>query len=239
MEKPEDFGIYIPSYNRADTISTHLLLEYYKVVVRESQLEDYAKRVPRENIIAVEDSKINSMQKVWNWVIDNAPETIISLIGDDIPNFIYRLDYNVKITDPELITSEIERIAQLMMDLDIGWGCDDASPAPWNYNAEFTFAGTSGGINWCKRDKYVSRYSEEVGYCCDTDVVLTELLVNRVVLKPKYLCVGGSPDVNKGGNSKKSRASMVASFEYMKKKWGKYFDYQLDSNKIYVRVKRT
>ena len=148
------------------------------------------------------------------------------------------LDYNERIKDPEIITSEIERIAQLMMDLDIGWGCDDATCAPWNYNSEFAFAGTSGGISWINRKKYKARFNEDIGYCCDTDVVFQELLKNRIVLKPKYLVAHGGTDTNKGGNSSKSRASMISSFELMKQKWGKYFDYDLKSNKIFVRVPR-
>ena len=238
MEKPKNFGIYIPSYKRADTITTHKLLEYYKVVVRESEAEDYARNIPIENIIAVPDHEINSVCKVWNWMIENAPEDYICTIGDDCPDFYYRLDTNQKITDPEIITSEIERIAQLTMDLDIGWGCDTATNVPWGYDAEFTFKGTTGGINWINRKKLVGRFNEDIGYCCDTDVVFQELLANRIILSPKYLCAGGGADKNKGGNSKKSRASMVASFELMKKKWGKYFSYSLKTNKISINVKR-
>ena len=238
MEKPKNFGIYIPSYKRADTISTHNLVEYYKVVVRESEAEAYEKTIPKENIIAVEDEKINNVCKVWNWIIDNAEEDYISIIGDDCPDFYYRLDKNVRITDPEVITSEIERVAQLMVDLNIGWGCDDATNVPWGYDREFAFKGTTGGINWINRKKYKSRFNEDIGYCCDTDVVFQELLTNRIILKPKYFCAGGGADKNKGGNSKKSRASMIASFEMMKKKWGKYFRYDLKSNKIFVLVDR-
>ena len=75
MEKPENFGIYIPSYRRADTITTHKLLEYYKVVVRQSGAEEYAQTIPAENILPVEDEKINSVCKVWNWIIDNPKKT--------------------------------------------------------------------------------------------------------------------------------------------------------------------
>ena len=237
-EQVRQMGIYIPSYNRSDTIATHKLLEYYKVVVRESEREKYLKVIPEENLISVEDEKINSVSKVWNWTIENAPEDIICTLGDDMNDCIYRLDYNEKITDPEVVTSELERIAQLMCDLDIGYGCVDATIAPWNYLQEFTFAGTSGGIVWVNKRIYKSKYNDDIGYCCDTDVVFQELCNNRIVLKPKYFCSHGGTDTNKGGNSKKSRASMIASFELMKNKWGKYFDYNLKSNKIYVRVKR-
>jgi len=164
------------------------------------------------------------------------------MIADDCPDFIYRLDTNTKVTDPEVITAEIERIAQLMADLDIGWGCDDPTNVPWGYDGEFAFKGLSGGINWINKKVYKARFNEEVGYCCDTDVVLQELLVNRIVLKPRYFCAGvpkeGSADKNKGGNSKKSRESMIASFELMKHKWGKYFDYNLKSNKPKIKVDR-
>lgn len=136
------------------------------------------------------------------------------------------------------VTPDIERVAQMMVDLNIGWGCDDATNVPWAYDREFAFKGTAGGINWVNRKKYSSRFNEDIGYCCDTDVVFQELLKNRIVFKPKYFCAGGGADKNKGGNSKKSRASMIASFELMKKKWGKYFRYDLKSNKIFIQVER-
>ena len=131
MNKPENFNIYIPSYGRADTITTHKLLEYYTVVVRESQREDYLQSIPAENILAVPDEEINSVCKVWNWLIDNAPEDYICLIGDDVPCFYYRLDRSEKLTDPEIITSEIERIAQIQMDLA---GCDSGDDAFDNFS---------------------------------------------------------------------------------------------------------
>ena len=42
------FGIYIPSYKRAATISTHKLLEYYKVVVRKSEETEYLKVIRKK-----------------------------------------------------------------------------------------------------------------------------------------------------------------------------------------------
>lgn len=238
MNENKMFGIYIPSYNRADTISTHKLLEYYKVVVRKSQKEDYLKVIPEENLIAVDDEEICSVSKVWNWVIDNAEEEVIAILGDDMSGCLYRLDFNVTIEDYSLITAEIERIAQLIYDLDIGYGCDDATNTPWNYNQEFAFTGTTGGITWVNRKVYKSRYNDAIGYCCDFDVVFQELLKNRIVLKPKYFCPVAGTDTNKGGNSSKTRQSMIDSFKTMKLKWGKYFDYDLKSNKVFCRVKR-
>lgn len=207
-------------------------------VVRKSQKEDYLKVIPEENLIAVDDEEICSVSKVWNWVIDNAEEEVIAILGDDMSGCLYRLDFNVPIEDYSLITAEIERIAQLIYDLDIGYGCDDATNTPWNYNQEFAFTGTTGGITWVNRKVYKSRYNDAIGYCCDFDVVFQELLKNRIVLKPKYFCPVAGTDTNKGGNSSKTRQSMIDSFKTMKLKWGKYFDYDLKSNKVFCRVKR-
>lgn len=236
--KKKSFGIYIPSYKRSDTITTHKWLEYYKVVVRKSEEEDYEKVIPKENIIAVEDKEINSLEKVLNWINENSKEDIICVLGDDVNYFQYRLDTNKKIEDKDLIIGEIERIAQLLDDLNVGYACITATGVPWGYDQEIAFKGTSGGMFWINKEKFKSKNDEEIGYCMDTNIVLNELLLNRIVLVPKYLTMVAGTDTNKGGNSGKTRDSMVTSFELMKKKWGKYFDYDLKTNKIFIRVKR-
>ena len=237
-EQLRKLGIYIPSYKRAETTTTYKFLEYYKYVVRESEYEQYRKVIPEENIIAVKDEEICNIVKVVNWIIDNSEEDIIAMVDDDMRDFVYRLDTNTSVTDPEIATSEIERIAQLMVDLDIGYGAVDASIVPWGYGSEFEFKGTTGGLRWFNKKVFKSKFNEDIGYCCDMDAVLHELLVNRIVLKPKYFCSHGLTDVNAGGNSQKKRSDQIASFEMMKHKWGKYFDYDLKTNKVYVRVRR-
>ena len=89
-----NFGIYIPSYKRANTISTHKLLEYYKVVVRKSEEDAYLKVISKENMIAVPDEEIDNIVKVVNWIVDNAEEDVIAMIDDDMNDLIYRLDFN-------------------------------------------------------------------------------------------------------------------------------------------------
>lgn len=123
-------------------------------------------------------------------------------------------------------------------DLDIGYGAVDASAVPWGYSGEFEFKGTSGGMPWFNKSAYKSRFLEEVYHNCDLDVVLHELLVNRIILKPKYLCTHGGTDTNAGGNSSKTRKDQEACAELMKNKWGKYFDYDFKSNKPFIKVKR-
>ena len=237
MDAPT-FNIYIPSYKRSDTCCTHKILEYCTYVVRKSEEAEYRKVEGSPKLWVVDDDKIDNLVKVVNYIVENAPEDIICMIDDDVPNMVYRLDTNEKLTDPETITAEFERIGQIMWDLGIGYGAVDASMAPWNYQSEFEFKGTSGGMRWFNKKAYKSRFREEVYHNCDLDVVLHELLVNRIILKPKYLCTHGGTDTNKGGNTSKKRADQVACAEIMKSKWGKYFDYNFNNNKPYIRVRR-
>ena len=237
MSKTATLGIYIPSYKRAATATTHNLLERHVYVVRESEEAAYREH-GITSILAVEDSQINSVVKVNRWLIENAPEDLIAILDDDLHHFYHRLESNVVIDSPEIIMSEIERIAQIMLDLSIGYAATDPTTAPWNYNSEFEFKGTSGGMRWVNRKAFKAKLREDVEFNWDLDVVLQELLYNRIILKPKYFCSKGLTDTNAGGLSDKKRSQQVASINLMKIRWGKYFAYNFDSNKPYIRVKR-
>ena len=230
-------GIYIPSYRRAKSATTHKFLEYYKYVVRESEAEEY-RAAGIENIMAVADELIGGLTEVNQWLIDNAPEQIICILDDDIHHFYYRLDRQDSIEDPALITSEIERISQLMLDLEVGFAATDATTSIWNYDGEFSFKGTAGAVRWINLKVFKGKCEKELEYNYDLDLVLQELLVNRIILKPRYFCSKGLTDTNEGGASAKDRQSQYASINLMRAKWGKYFDYNLKSNKPYIRVER-
>ena len=233
------FGIYIPSYRRAQTATTHRFLEYGTYVVRKSE-EDAYRSVDLGNcgIMGVEDEKICGLTEVNQWLIDNAPEEIICILDDDLHQFLYRMFESDDIKDPEVVTSELERIAQLMADLSIGFAATDPTVRPWNYDAEFSFKGTAGGVRWVNRSVFKAHCVKELEYNYDIDLVLQELLVNRIILKPKYFCSKGLTDTNEGGASEKKRGDQIASINLMKHKWGRYFSYNFDNNTPRINVPR-
>lgn len=233
----EKLGIYVPSYNRASTTTTFQLLDYCTYVVRKSQEEEYRSRGIK-NIWAVDDCEIDNLCKVSNYIVDHAPEKIIFTIDDDVDYFIYRMEKNEKIKDMDIVMGEIERIAQIMLDLEIGFGAEDAAITPWNYCSEFTFKGTTGAMRWYNKDVYKSKFREEVYHNCDLDVMLHELLINRITLKPMYLCVKAGTDTNAGGNSSKTRQEQRDCVTEMKRRWGKYFSYNFKTNKPTINVSR-
>lgn len=241
MSEPT-FGIYIPSYKRAKTCTAHKFLEYGTYIVRESEYEEYAEALKdyadHIKVQAVEDSQICGLTEVNQWLIDNAPEDIIAILDDDIHHFYYRMFDTVSLDDPATVTAELERMAQLMSDLGIGFGATDATIRPWNYDCEFSFKGAAGAVRWVNRRVFKAKCHKELEYNYDLDLVLQELLVNRVILKPKYFCSKGLTDTNAGGASEKKRGDQVTSIDLMKQKWGKYFSYNMKMNVPHINVKR-
>ena len=233
----KSFNIYVPSYGRAETTNTFKLLDYCTYVVRKSEEAAYRAR-GIESIWAVEDTEIDNLCKVSNYINEHSPEDVIFTIDDDVDYFLYRTDQNVKIADRETVMAEIERIAQLIVDLGIGFCAEDAAIAPWNYISEFTFKGTTGAMRWYNKEVYKSRFREEVYHNCDLDVMLHELLVNRIILRPMYFCVQAGTDTNSGGNSSKTRQEQKDCAREMKIRWGKYFDYNFKNNKPKINVQR-
>lgn len=229
-------GIYVPSYKRYDAIKTLHLFEYCTYVVRKSEEEKY-RQAGVENILAVEDQEIDSAMKVVEYIIKNTPEDIVFIADDDIADMTYRMDDTTALEkDKDKITAEVERIAQLMVDLKVGYGCVDATPVPYGYDAEFAFKGTSGSMKWVNKSVFKAKLDKTVPYNWDIDMVLQELLHNRIVLKPRYICDKAIGDVNKGGDSEKKWQQRIDSITNMHLKWGRYFDYNFKNNRPYVKL---
>lgn len=232
------FNIYVPSYRRSHAIQTAHTLEYCTYVIRKSEEQSY-RDAGITDLVAVEDSKIDSLLKVIQWIVDNAEEDVIAMIDDDIEHLIYRLDYNNEIEDPAVATAEIERIAQIMYDLGIGYGGVDFTSKLWGYTSEFGFTGVAGGLRWFNRAVYKAVPDFKAEKNDDIDRCLQELLHNRIILKPKYLCVSGEQNKNEGGTTDgKTRREQLDSIEYMSLKWGDYFRYNLKTNVPNIIVKR-
>jgi hypothetical protein len=230
------FNVYVISYNRADTTTTYKNLEYCTYVVRKSQEQAYSKLgVP---LLAVDDDLISSGVKVLNYLLDNAPEEVIAVLDDDIDKFVYRLDKNVTIDNPVDVNIELERLAQLLVDLDIGLLGVPVRSIPYGYIAEFNFAGLIGPVRIYNRPKIKSRYND-MPFFGDTDFVLQELLHNRIILRPNYFCADAQIETNAGGdNSYRTKHIQENQYRLMKAKWGKHISFNSKRNITQIHVKR-
>ena len=231
-------GIYVQSYNRYDKILTQDLFEECTYVVRKSE-EEFYKNAGVKKILAVDDDLINNAIKTYYYIINNAPEDIVFVADDDIEDFGYRLNDTQRMEkDKEVITAEVERIAQIMADLKIGYAAIDATGVPYGYDGEFAFKGTSGSIKWVNKAVFKAKPDEKCKFNYDLDLILQELLYNRIILKPRYIIGFDKQDTNAGGDSKKKRQDQIDSITNMQTKWGKYFKYNFSNNKPMINVKR-
>ncbi len=238
MKKEKTLGVYVPSYKRSNKIITEHLLNSCTYVVRKSEEELY-KAAGVKKVWAVEDSLINNMTKTRQYIIDNAPEDIVMQIDDDISSIMYRLEDTEIITDKDVIDMEFIRIAQLLEDLHLGFASITVTAKPWSYTQEFQFAGLCGGIYWFNREWYKAEMDEKADVKEDTDKVLQELLHNRIILIPKYLAMNAGIDTNEGGdNINKNMRKIVECNEYMKIKWGRYYEFDEKKNTPKIAVKR-
>ena len=231
------YKVYVPSYKRSNAIHTNNLFEECTYVVRKSEEELY-RNAGIKNILSVEDEKIDSNIKVYYYIIENAKEDIAVIVDDDIQEYVYRLDSNTSTKDKEIIISEIERIAQILYDLDLGYASTDNTSIPYGYDGEFAFKGIPGSTAWINRKKFKGKIDESVKYNFDVDIVLQELLKNRITIRPRYFMSKAKIDTNSGGDSKKIRQDQIDSINNMKLKWGKYFNYDFKHNKPTIKVNR-
>ena len=216
------FNIYVRSYNRYDNVMTSELVEYCTYVVRASQADLYkAKGV---KVLAVEDRFIDSGAKVLNWLIENAEEDVIAVLDDDIKRFKYRLDkYDLNLSK-EQATREIERLGQLISDLDIGYATIAGHGNLLYYDRPFRFVGVNAGLKIFNRAKVVGRFDSSIRFLYDDDFQFQELLTNRIALICEYFLCDSFIDTNGGGNNDdKTKAEFQYNHDELKRRWGKYY----------------
>lgn len=238
--KQTTFNIYVMSYKSAESITSHKFFEYCTVVVREEEEADYRANGVN-NLLVIPDGAVDDFMSTLYWIIDNTPEDVIFICDDDCEDFAYRLDdtYSIKSLmtgdiDKECITAEVERIAQLLVDLDLGIACDNASQAPYAYTQEFTVKGMPGHFRWINKPCLKATYDPKDEAASDIDMVMQELLGNRIILQPRYFICKSTI----GKNTTEDRATQKIFIESMKNKWGKYYDYNFKRNIASINVSR-
>lgn len=242
MNQSISFNIYCMSYKRPNAIMSKNLFEYCTYVVREEEADAY-RASGVDDLLVIPTGEAWSFMSTLYWIIKHAPEDVIFVCDDDIEKFVYRLDDTTYLEhkdgtpDKEMITAEVERIGQMIADLDIGLAFDQPTLAPYAYDSEFKFVGMPGHIRWINRNALKATYDKNDPAASDVDMMLQELLKNRIILQPRYLCVKAAMDLNEGAS--RTRAGHLILVESLKNKWGKYYDYDHKRNIARLGVKRT
>ena len=237
------------SYKRSDCIETNNHLEYCTYVVREEEKSLYIS-AGIENLLVIPNkatlrcgAPITSFSSTFRWIIENSPEECIAILDDDIIRFAYRLDDYKEINDKnyknpsEIITSEIERLAQLTVDLELGLLTDNPHYALYGYTQEFTFKGTPGALRIVNKLCFKACFDPDDAASSDVDLVMQELFFNRIILQPRYFMAVAKKDTNEGGGYTDTNVKNNYRIA-MKNKWKKYFGYDTKKNIIKINLKR-
>lgn len=220
---------------------TKHLFEYCTYVVREDEETAY-RNAGVDDLLVIPNGQAWNFMSTLYWIINNTPEDVIFIADDDIEKFVYRLDDTKYLEfgngepDKETITAEVERIGQLIYDLGVGLAFDQPTLAPYAYDREFSFKGMPGHIRWVNKSKLRATYTRGELTPSDVDMALQELLYNRIILQPRYLCVKAFMDKNDGARN--NRKAFLEFTEAMKNKWGKYYEYNPKRNIGKIQVKR-
>ncbi len=238
------FNIYVMSYQRSDKIVTQDLFEYCTYVVREEEAELYRKAGVR-NLLAIPTGCIQFgfIDTLW-WVIQNTPEDVIFIADDDITRFVYRMNDWLSIDSKNfanpaaIVTAEVERIGQVLYDLDLGLAYDGPQKTLFAYDKEWNFKGMPGHCRWVNKKALKASYNSEDDAGSDIDMAMQEMLYNRITLQPKYfLSDAGQMETNSGGTTM-TRQETINYRLAMENKWGKYYEYDVRKNQAKINIKR-
>lgn len=235
------FGIYCMSYKRSSQIKTLHLLEYCTYVVRQEEEELY-RAAGVTDLLVIPEGEAWSFMSTLYWIIAHTPEDVIYVVDDDLENYCYRIIDRDNIVlkdgtpDKETITAEIERIAQLIADLDIGLAFDQNNVAQYVYHEEFKFMGIPAHMRWINKKALKAKYDKDDPAASDVDMMMQELLYNRVVLQPRYFVCLAHMDTNEGAY--RTRHGHLVLIDALRNKWGKYYDYNHKRNIPIINVKR-
>jgi hypothetical protein len=123
-------GRYVVSYKRAGAVRTDLVVKDCKIVVPESQLEEYQQKQELRNgatIVACPDSADGNVARKRNWVLDNAEEDDVLLLDDDY-SFVGCIESGVS---RPMEMHEVERLIHTGFEL-----MHDAGTAKWGINQQ-------------------------------------------------------------------------------------------------------
>lgn len=242
--KEPTFNIYVMSYQRSDKIVTQDLFEYCTYVVRESEAELYRSAGVRELLVIPKEARCQNFMDTLYWIVANTPEDVIFISDDDVHRFCYRLDILQPIdkenfSNPqETATAEIERIGQVLYDLNLGMAYDGPQKALYCYTSEWNFKGMPGHCRWINKKAFKAKYDKKDDFACDIDMALQELLYNRITLQPRYLLTdAGQMETNAGGVTMTRQETINLRLE-MENRWGKYYEYDIRKNQARINVKR-
>ena len=244
MKSLRSVGIetFIPSLGRWEEAVTQKFLhpDDSVFVVRESEKDHYQGK--GHTVVSYPDKEISNLARTRQKIIDDCQSDMCLQLDDDISALYFRTQEVLVQMPPESWREELVRAFQLIRDLVIGMFSVYQMPGGdiRHYNKPFSCVGVSGAVIGYYKPNLKGRYDPNIDIKQDTDFVLQELLVNRIILVVQYWAVDHDTDTNRGGQQiGKTSDKLYRNVEYIKAKWGEgVYDFNFDRNVTRFKVKR-
>ena len=220
------YRIVVPSRKRTHLMGRVLrLLPSATIAVHESELADYQRYVPNEQLVTHQQTTVVGIR---NWLLDTFPEPYQVQIDDDLQFVETQIGgKKKKIIDPEQIAWILENQIVCMADLGIGVGCYSRNQNnvmikptahPFRFVAPLSCTMIFGGP---ARNR---RFEPSCWGRADADFTLRTLQDDRILLcDMRYMFYHGPVFSGKGGNvGILDQAQFNRATEELEKRWGQY-----------------
>jgi len=219
---------YVPSYKRPVKSITQKNYPFVKLVVRESDSEEYIKN--GNDIVVCPDSAQGNICRVKNWVLDNLfdEETDVIVFMDDDCSGIFRWEGVKKV---KLNTDELLELSENISEMCFDWGFKlwGMSPIPdKSVNREGTPFNTLAfvGSPFHAHLKGTEvRYDESLSLKEDYDITLQHIKECSGCLRVNWLCYDVKQGVSGSGQgggcaTYRNNDKEIEQFRLLQKKWG-------------------
>lgn len=216
-------GYFAPSYKRPEKSKTQILFPFVKIVVKESEADEYIKN--GNDIITCPDSAQGNLCRVRNWILDTQMQNFdaIILLDDDYNNVIRWEKQKQIVLNSDMFEETCEEIAILCKDFGyhfFGLNCVTDKGAyrehtPFSTNA-YIGGPFQGFLNSCKL-----RYSEDLNLKEDYDMTLQNLHKYNGCLRVNFLSYDVKQAKQAGGcATQRNSVEEQRQFDLLQKKWG-------------------
>lgn len=204
--------IFAPSLGRADSCTTHKVLQSVKYVVAKREAEEYAKHVGIEHVEVVSDEiqkKPSGKCRTLNFILDNfkTADNVILFTDDDIQT-VSKVDFEnneeTVITEEEIVIC-IQKLAFIAKQIGAkigGFAClSSADSMMMGISARYKLFQKKyiDGKAFIVYEDDGTRFDEELFLKEDIDFNCKSLIKNKRTLSAPFICFSGKALTNKGG----------------------------------------
>lgn len=229
-----DIGYFAPSYKRPVKSSTQRIYPFVKIVVKESEAEEYLEN--GNDIIVCPDTAQGNLCRVRNWILDNYLNKYdaIILLDDDYKKVIRWENQKPIKLNSDSFAELCENIAILCKDYGFfyfGLNCVTDKGAYFEHSPFSTNKYIGGPFQGFLNGNKL-RYDENLNLKEDYDMTLQNLYKYGGALRANFVSYDVKQAEQTGGCSMQRNSNEEKrQFELLQKKWGKDIIHQDNKSK--------